>query len=155
MSKPAQEGIKIICENRKARHEFSIDETFEAGLVLTGSEIKSLRQGGSHLNEAYVQVYNDEAWLLQAHITPYSHGGYTNHEADRRRKLLLHAREIRLLHQAAREKGCALVPLRMYFKAGYAKLLVGIGKGKKHYDKRADLKAADAKREMDRALKGR
>jgi len=147
--------IKIICDNRKARHDFFIDDTFEAGLVLKGTEVKSLRENKVHLHEAYVIIKADEAWLMQAHIDGYSHGSYANHTSDRKRKLLLHKREIRRMRDAARMKGCSLVPLKLYFKAGYCKLLVGIGRGKKHYDKRADLKASDAKREMQRALRNR
>lgn len=157
MSKPAagEPGTRPICENRRARHEYNIDETWEAGIALLGSEVKSLRTGKVHLNEAYVQVVNGEAWLQQAHIAPYSHASIFNHEPDRRRKLLLHKSELRKLQAATREKGFTLIPLKLYFKGSRAKLLFGVGKGKKLHDKRADLKAADAKREMDRAMRAR
>ena len=154
MSKGSSKGgRKVICTNRKARHEYSIEDTYEAGLVLKGSEVKSLRAGKVHLNEAWVKVDETGGWLMQAHIAPYAWANIYNHEPLRPRKLLLHKRELKKLRDITRQKGYTLVPLEMYFVRGFAKLKFGLGKGKKLYDKRADLKASEAKREMARAKK--
>lgn len=142
-----------ICENRKARFDYQIDETFEAGLVLTGSEIKSLRQGKAQLTNAYADIRNGEAFLLQAHINPYDKGGYANHEPDRKRKLLLHKKEIDYLAGKIQTKGLTLVPLKMYFKKQYAKILLGLGKGKKTLDKRQTIKERENKIRLDRVVK--
>ena len=148
-----QSGRKVICTNRKARHEYSIEDTYEAGMVLMGSEVKSLRAGKVQLNDAWVKIDEGGAWLMQAHIAPYPWANLYNHEPLRPRKLLLHKKELKKLRDVTRQKGYTLVPLELYFKRGFAKLQFGLGKGKKLYDKRADLKASEAKREMARAKK--
>jgi SsrA-binding protein len=148
---------RLIAQNRRASHDYFILETVEAGLVLSGTEVKSLRQGKASLAEAYATVENGEAWILQMHIPPYEQGNRWNADPVRKRKLLLHRTEIGRLAKAVAQKGQTLVPLKLYFKDGYAKLLVGVGKGKKSYDKRATMAEKDARREMDRArrLRGR
>jgi SsrA-binding protein len=146
---------RLIAQNRRASHDYFILETVEAGLVLSGTEVKSLRMGKASLAEAYATVENGEAWVLQMHIPPYEQGNRWNLDPVRRRKLLLHAAEIERLHKAVAQKGQTLVPLRLYFKDGYAKLLIGVGKGKKSYDKRHSLAEKDARREMDRARRAR
>lgn len=151
--KNKKEKSNIICENRKARFDYAILDTFEAGMVLTGSEIKSLRQGKANLTNAYADIRNGEAFLLQAHINPYEKGGYANHEPERKRKLLLHKDEIDSLFGKVKEKGQTLVPLKMYFKNGRAKLLLGLGTGKKTHDKRATIKEREVKRDLNRTLK--
>ena len=142
---------RLIAQNRRASHDYFVLETVEAGIVLTGTEVKSLRQGKASLAEAYATVENGEAWVLQMHIPPYEQGNRWNTDPVRRRKLLLHRAEIGRLQKAVAQKGQTLVPLKLYFKDGYAKLLVGVAKGKKSYDKRASLAEKDARREMDRA----
>ena len=144
---------RAIAINRKASHNYEITETYEAGLVLTGSEVKSLREGKANLNDAYGRVQGDSVWLLNCHISPYGQAGYAQHEPTRTRKLLLHKQEIERLRGKTQEKGLTLVPLRMYWKDGRAKLLLGLGRGKKLFDKRADAKKADVKRELARALR--
>ena len=148
---------RLIAQNRRASHDYFILETIEAGIVLSGTEVKSLRQGKASLAEAYATVENGEAWVLQMHIPPYEQGNRWNADPVRKRKLLLHRTEIGKLAKAVAQKGQTLVPLKLYFKDGYAKLLVGVGKGKKSYDKRATMAEKDARREMDRArrLRGR
>lgn len=146
-------GEKLITENRKARHNFSISDTMEAGLVLKGSEVKSLRQGNCSLAEAYIAFKGHEAYLQKSHIPPYNSGGYTNHEPERLRKLLLHQVELQKLLVATTEKGQVIVPLKMYFKKGRVKLLIGMGKGKKQYDKRQDIKKRDVDRQLRQSLK--
>ena len=141
---------RLIAQNRRASDDYFILETVEAGIVLTGTEVKSLRQGKASLAEAYATVENGEAWVLQMHIPPYEQGNRWNTDPVRRRKLLLHRAEIGRLQKAVAQKGQTLVPLKLYFKDGYAKLLVGVAKGKKSYDKRASLAEKDARREMDR-----
>lgn len=146
--------IKRIVKNRKARHEYAIEETYEAGLVLKGSEVKSLREGRMHISEAHCAARNGEIWLFNAHIAPYEHGaGHTNHAARRDRKLLLHRREIRKLAQAVDRKGYTIVPLEVYFKNGYAKIRIGLAKGKKQHDRRQDIKERQAKRRMKRQMR--
>jgi len=142
---------RLIAQNRRASHDYFILETYEAGLVLSGTEVKSLRAGKASLVEAYATVENGEAWVLQMHIPPYSQGNRWNVDPVRRRKLLLHAAEIEKLHKSVAQKGQTVVPLKLYFKDGYAKLLIGVGKGKKPYDKRHTMAEKDARREMDRA----
>jgi len=142
---------KVIAQNRRARHDYHVIETFEAGLVLKGTEVKSLRQGKASLAESYASVDGDEAWVHQLHIPPYEQGNRWNADPVRKRKLLLHRREIEELRRAVEQKGHTLVPLKLYFSNGRAKLLIAVGRGKKQYDKRADIAARDAKRDMERA----
>jgi SsrA-binding protein len=147
------QAIKIICQNKQARRNFFIDDTYEAGMVLVGTEVKALREGRANLTDSYAAVNNDELFLHGMHISPYSHGNRYNHEPRRTRKLLLHKREIRRIYGKTRERGFTLVPLKVYFKNGKAKVEIGIGKGKKLYDKRESLKRRDDKRDMERALR--
>jgi len=151
----AKPGIKIIAENRRARAEFFIEETYEAGLVLTGTEVKSLREGRANLKEAFGEVREGEAWLVDCHISPYAQGNIFNHDPTRPRKLLLHKEEIKRLLGRTQEKGFTLVPLKMYFSKGKAKVEMGLGKGKKLHDRREELKARAAGREVERALRER
>ena len=142
---------RIVATNRRARHEYEILETFEAGLVLRGTEVKSLRTGQVNFKDSYATVRGGEAWLLGCHISPYSHGTDANHDPERDRKLLLHGREIRRLVGKIAEKGLTVVPLKMYFKAGRAKLEIGLARGKKLHDTRATLRERQNLREMDKA----
>lgn len=146
---------KVITVNRKARHEYHIDETFEAGIALTGTEVKSLRAGKANLQDSYARIENVELLLYNMHISPYEQGNRFNHEPKRTRKLLMNKREIVRLLGKVREKGFTLVPLRLYFKNGWAKVEIALARGKKLYDKRDDIAARDAKREMERAVKNR
>lgn len=156
MPKPApDDAIVTVARNKRARLDYEISETWEAGLVLTGTEVKSLRAGRAQIGEAYGIVKDGEVWLLNAHIPPYEMGNVWNHDPTRTRKLLLRGKEIRGLIGAVERKGLTLVPLELYFKHGRAKLRIGLGKGKKLHDKRADLKAKDDQREMQRALRVR
>lgn len=148
-------GIKVVATNRKARHEYFLLDTYEAGLVLKGSEIKSIRAGQVSLAQAYVSVEGDEAWLVNSHIAPYNEASRNNHDPVRTRKLLLHRSEIRKLSDKVRQKGATVVPLRIYLKDGKAKIEIALAKGKKQYDKRAEIAKRDAKREMDRSYKQR
>lgn len=145
----------MVCENRKARHDYFILETFEAGMVLTGTEVKSLRAGRGNLKESYARVENGELWLYDMHISPYEQGNRFNHEPKRPRKLLMHKGEIMRLWGRTREKGLTLVPLRCYFKDGRAKVEIALAKGKKLYDRREEIAAREAKREVERALRGK
>ena len=145
--------IKIIAKNRKAYHDYHIEETFEAGISLVGTEVKSLREGKANLKESYVIIKNDEAFLFGCHISPYSHGNLQNHEPVRTRKLLLHRKEINKLWGNISQKGLALVPLKLYFKGGKAKLEIGLAKGKKQYEKRETIKEREANREIERHMK--
>lgn len=149
------EGTKIATENRKARHDYHIHEVFETGMVLTGTEVKSLRAGKANLKDSFAQIRNGEIMLHNMHISPYEEGNIFNHEPLRTRKLLMHKAEIIKLFSQTREKGFTLVPLKIYFKKGKAKLELGLASGKKNYDKRQDLAERSAKREVDRALKER
>jgi SsrA-binding protein len=146
---------KTIATNRKARHEYEILETYEAGLVLRGTEVKSLREGQVTFKDSYASISNQEAWLVGCHIPPYHHGTDANHDPDRSRKLLLHRREIERLLGKVAERGLTLVPLRLYFKEGRAKLEIGLGRGRKLHDKRDALRERDARREMARDARGR
>jgi SsrA-binding protein len=146
---------KSIAKNRKAEFEYFLLEHFESGIALQGSEIKSIRAGQVSLQEAYVEVKEDSAWLVEAHIANYNPASYNNHDPKRNRQLLLHKKEIRKLWDAVRQKGVTVVPVKMYFKDGRAKLDIAIAKGKKLYDKRDDLAQKDVSREIARALKGR
>ena len=147
------EGVLVACSNKKARRDYHIEETLEAGIVLRGSEVKSLRDGKANLTDAYAWEEKGEIWLSSLHISPYSHTRIEDQDPTRDRKLLLHAREIRKLSVKIQQRGYTLVPLRIYFKRGLAKVELGLGRGKKLYDKREDLKKADAKREIERALR--
>ena len=148
-------GIKIVSENRKARHDYHIHETFEAGIALTGTEVKSLRAGKANLKDSYARIENGEVFLQQMHISPYEQGNRFNHDPLRPRKLLLHRQEINRLLGKTREKGFSLVPLKIYFSRGKAKIELALASGKKLYDKRQDLAERDAKRDMERALRDR
>lgn len=148
-------GIKIVATNRKASHDFFILEQVEAGLVLQGSEIKSIRAGQISLAESYVQVENGQAWLIDAHIAPYEQARHFNHEPRRPRKLLLHKDEIMRLEKEIRQKGITIVPLKVYLKDGRAKIEIALAKGKKLYDKRQAIAKRDAEREMERNLRRR
>lgn len=148
-------GIKIVSENRKARHDYHIHETFEAGIALTGTEVKSLRAGKANLKDSYARIENGEVFLQQMHISPYEQGNRFNHDPLRPRKLLLHRQEINRLLGKTREKGFSLVPLKVYFARGKAKVELALASGKKLYDKRQDLAERDAKRDMERALRDR
>ena len=143
-----------IAVNRRARHDFFIDETYEAGLVLTGSEVKSLREGRANLKDSYGRIDGDEAWLLNAHISRYGPASQFSHEPTRTRKLLLHRREIERLAGKVKERGLTLIPLRLYFKKGRVKVELGLARGKKHFDKRAAIRERELDREADRAMKG-
>ena len=149
---PREQGQKLIAQNKRARHDYTIGETYEAGLVLTGTEVKSLRQGRASLVDAYGSVADGEAWLIGAHIPEYAQGTWTNHAARRTRKLLLHRKEIERLIGKTKEGGLTLVPLSLYFKDGRAKVEIALARGKKNWDKRQDLAARDADREIQRAL---
>lgn len=144
------EGIKIVCENRKARHNYSIEETYEAGMVLLGTEVKALRDAKANLQDAYAVIKQGEVFLLNAHISPYTHGNQQNHEPLRTRKLLLKADEIQKLWKKSEIRGYNLVPLKLYFKNGICKCELALGKGKKAFDKRESIKEKDVKRSMDR-----
>ncbi len=148
-------GEKNIATNRKAFHNFSILETYEAGLVLRGTEVKSLRESQVNFKDCYASIDDGEAWLIGCHISPYHHGSDANHDPERRRKLLLHQREIgRLLGKVA-ERGLTLVPLRLYFKGGRAKVELGLARGKKLHDKRATIRERDERREMAKEARER
>lgn len=144
---------RTLAENRKARHDYHIHETYEVGMVLTGTEIKSLRGGRANLSDSYANVKDGELWLVGFHISPYEQGNIFNQDPIRTRKLLMHKNEILKLYGQSREKGFTLVPLKIYLKRGMAKLLLGLASGKKNYDKRQDLAEKDAKREMERVFK--
>ncbi|MBP3400414.1 MAG: SsrA-binding protein SmpB [Selenomonadales bacterium] len=148
-------NIKIVAENRKARHDYHIHETYEAGIALTGTEVKSLRAGRANLKDSYAHVENGEMMISQMHISPYEQGNIFNHEPMRKRKLLMHKKEILKLFGKTREKGYSLVPLKLYFTRGKAKLQIALASGKKNYDKRQDIAARDAKRDMERAMRDR
>jgi SsrA-binding protein len=147
------DGDRAIATNRRARHEYEILETLEAGLVLRGTEVKSLRAGLVNFKDSYATVRNGEVWFLGCHISPYSHGTDANHDPERDRKLLLHEREIKRLTGKIAERGLTLVPLKLYFKGGRAKLEVGLARGKKLHDKRSALREREVRREMDKAAR--
>jgi SsrA-binding protein len=148
-------GTNPIAENRRARHDYHLLERVEAGVQLTGTEVKSLREGGAQLAQAYAEIRDGEAWLVGATIAEYAQGNVRNHAPDRPRKLLLHRREIDSLYGMVREKGLTLVPTRLYFKDGRVKVELAVARGKERIDKRRDLADRDAKRQMERALKAR
>ena len=146
---------KILCLNKKARHDYYIEDTYEAGIALQGTEVKSLRIGKGNLKDSYVLIEDEEAFLHNTHISPYPFGHQFNHDPERVRKLLLHKREIRRLTGKTHERGYTLVPLKIYLKNGKIKIQIGLAKGKTLYDKREDLKKRSADREMEKALKER
>ena len=150
---PEEKGNREVATNRKAFHDYFIDERMEAGLVLVGTEVKSLRAGRCNLRDGYVRVDGNEAWMENVHISPYAQGGYANHEPMRPRKLLLHSDEIATLIGKVRQKGFTLIPLSIYFTRNRAKVQVGLCRGKREYDKRQTIAEADAKREMARAIR--
>ena len=147
--------IKPVASNRKARFDYEIVEALEAGISLTGTEIKSIRAGGAHIREAYARPQNGEMWLYGAHIAPYAAGSYLNHEPTRPRRLLMHRRQIVEWSAAMSEKGLTIVPLQLYLKDGMAKVELGLGKGRKHYDKRQAIAKRETDREIQRALRER
>ncbi|MFL6077653.1 MAG: SsrA-binding protein SmpB [Mycobacteriales bacterium] len=149
---PKESGRKFIAQNRKARHDYHIEDTVEAGIVLTGTEVKSLRAGRASLVDGYATIDGGEVWLHRIHIPEYTEGSWTNHEPRRTRKLLLHRREIEKLSGKTTEAGFTLVPLALYFKDGKAKVELAVGRGKRSYDKRQDLAKRDARREIARAM---
>jgi SsrA-binding protein len=156
MSKQKETGEKPVATNRKAFHDYFIEERFEAGIMLQGTEVKSLREGRVNLQDSYASVRGSEVFLHQCHISPYSHGNMMNHDPTRVRKLLLHKSEIHKLLGKTQQKGLTLIPLRIYFsKRGYAKVELGLAKGKKLYDRRETIKAREAGREVQRAIKER
>ena len=152
MANPTPPGVKVVCRNRRARHEYHIDETYEAGIVLVGTEVKSLRQGRASLAESHAHSVGDELFLFNFHIPPYDHGSINNVDPVRSRKLLLHRREIDRMIGAVSRKGFTLIPLSVYFRDGRAKVEIAVAKGKKLYDKRQDLKRKDQEREMQRSM---
>lgn len=152
---PKETGQKLIASNKKARHDYHILDTHEAGMVLTGSEVKSLRMGRASLVDAYVFIDNGEAWLDAAYIPEYLNGSWTNHAPRRKRKLLLHRHQIDKLFQKTRDGGMTIVPLQLYFKDGRAKVEIALAKGKKEYDKRQTLREKQDKREAERAISAR
>ena len=152
---PREQGVKVIARNRRARHDYHIEDTVEAGLVLTGTEVKSLRAGRASLTEAFAQISGDELWLHGLHIPEYAQGTWTNHDPRRTRKLLLHRKEIDRLASQVAERGFTIVPLSLYFSGGKAKVELALARGKRTYVKRHDLARRDAAREVDRALRRR
>ena len=156
---PREQGRKLIAQNKKARHDYHIEDVFEAGMVLTGSEVKSLREGRASLVDGFAQVSGDEVFLHGVHIPEYTQGTWTNHPARRKRKLLMHRLEIDKIDRRVSERGLTIVPLSLYFKDGRAKVEIALAKGKKSYDKRHALAERTAKREAEaaigRQLKGR
>jgi SsrA-binding protein len=153
MSKPAADGRKVVARNKKALHEYHVLESYEAGVVLAGPEVKSIRDGKVSLNEAFARVDRGEVWLHGMHITPYGPASLWNRDPVRPRKLLLHRRQIRKLIGATQEKGLTLVPLDLYLRGGYVKVTVALARGKKLHDKREDLKRRTAQREIERAVR--
>ncbi len=149
---PREQGRKVVANNRKARHDYLIENVFEAGLVLSGTEVWSLRAGRVSLIDGFAEITNGEAWLQAVHIPEYTQGTWTNHPPRRRRKLLLHREEIAELEQATREKGLTIVPLSLYFKDGKAKVEIALARGKRQYDKRQALRERQDRREADRAM---
>jgi len=151
----AEHGKKVIASNRRARHEYTIEDTVEAGLVLTGTEVKSLRDGRATISDGFGQISDGEAWLHGVHIPEYVQGTWTNHEPRRTRKLLMHRKEIDKLASSIKERGLTLVPLSLYFSGGKVKIELALARGKRTYDKRHDLAKRDAAREVERELRRR
>jgi len=152
MGMPKGEG-KLIAQNRKARHDYTVVDTMEAGIVLQGTEIKSIRNGRINLKDGFARIRNGEAYLLNVHISPYEQGNIFNHDPLRTRKLLLHKKQIAKLIAETKNTGITIIPLKVYIRNGYAKVLIGLAKGKKQYDKREDLKRKEINREISRTLK--
>ncbi|MDH6533265.1 SsrA-binding protein [Aurantimicrobium minutum] len=152
---PKEKGQKVVATNRKARHDYNIIDTVEAGVVLWGTEVKSLRQGRASLTDGYAFIENGEAWLDAVHIPEYTQGTWNNHAPRRKRKLLMHKQEILKLHSKVKEGGYTLIPLSLYFSDGRAKVELALAKGKKEYDKRQTLRERQDKREADRAMSAR
>lgn len=152
MAKKKKKSTSGVVSNPKARYNFTILDTFEAGIVLTGSEVKSIRQGKASLQESFAYIRDGEVWLVSMHVAPYEQAGYTQHEPLRKRKLLLHRKEIDKLEAKIKRQGLTLVPLRLYFTRGMAKVELALAKGKKTFDKREALKAKDAKMQVERSL---
>jgi SsrA-binding protein len=150
-----EDNIKIICRNRKAYFEYAIDDLFEAGLVLKGTEVKSLRQGKASIDDAYARFRDGEIYLYNAHISPYSHAPVEGHQPERPRKLLLHRYELRRLLGKVQERGYTLIPLKLYFKDEHAKVEIALARGKKKFDKRETIRQREEKRDMERARKRR
>ncbi|HEY6796776.1 MAG TPA: SsrA-binding protein SmpB [Kineosporiaceae bacterium] len=149
---PKEQGRKLVASNRKAYHDYAVEDTYEAGLVLTGTEVKALRAGRASLVDGFAEVTDGEIWLMNVHIPEYSQGTWTNHAPRRKRKLLLHRLEIERIQSAAREKGKTLVPLSLYFRDGRAKIELAVARGKKEYDKRHALRERQDRREAERAI---
>jgi SsrA-binding protein len=149
---PREKGRKLIAQNKKARHDYSIEDVYEAGLVLTGTEVKSLRAGRATLTDGYATIDDGEVWLRGVHIPEYTQGTWTNHEPRRARKLLLRRDEIRRITNKAKESGITLVPLALYFQDGYAKVEIAVARGRRAYDKRQAIAERDSKRETERAV---
>lgn len=152
---PREQGRKLIAQNKRARYDYHIDDTWEAGLVLMGTEVKSLREGRASLVDGYALVRDGEVWLMNVHIPEYLQGTWTNHSARRTRKLLLHKREIKRIADKTKEPGFSLIPLALYFSDGKAKVEIGLGRGKKAHDKRQSIAEREATREMARAVRAR
>jgi SsrA-binding protein len=150
-----KDQVKVVCQNKKAYHDYFIEDKFESGIVLTGTEIKSVRGGKVNIQDSYCTAKDGEMFIINMHISPFEQGNRYNHEPTRTRKLLLHKREIGKLVSKQSTEGYALIPLRVYLVDGFAKLEIGVAKGKKDYDKREDLKEKDAKREMEKFKKSR
>jgi len=147
--------VKVVCQNRKAFHDYFIEDTLEAGIALSGTEVKSLREGKANLKDSYVLVKGGEVFLLNCHISPYSHGNIMNHDPVRTRKLLLHRKEIDRMSGKAAAKGYTLIPLKIYFKASFAKVEIGLAKGKRLFEKRDTIKEREARREIEKAMKNK
>ena len=152
---PIKKGVRQLAENRVARHEYFIEDTYECGISLVGTEVKSIRAGKVNVKDSYAIIKNGEAYVIGMHVSPYEQGNIFNRDPDRPKRLLMHKREIRKLHEAQKLDGYALIPLSVYFKNGLVKVELGVCKGKKNYDKRQSIAERDAKREMDRARKER
>ncbi|KRK38764.1 SsrA-binding protein [Amylolactobacillus amylotrophicus DSM 20534] len=153
LKQKAKAADNVVAQNRKANHDYLIEDTIEAGIELTGTEIKSVRARRITLKDGYVRIRNGQAWLENVHISEYAQGNQFNHDPIRNRRLLLHKREIARLDEYQQEKGMAIVPLKVYLKRGFAKVLIGLGRGKKNYDKRETIKRRDQERELQRITK--
>jgi SsrA-binding protein len=153
---PAKDGkptVKVVADNRRARHEYDILEVYEAGIVLSGTEVKSIRMGRANLSDSFARVEKGELWLFNCNISPYDHGNRFNHEPLRKRRLLMHRREIQKLKSKMQEKGLTLVPLKLFFKGNWAKLDIALAKGRQLYDKREAIAKKENKRQLDRLIK--
>jgi SsrA-binding protein len=153
MAKKKLAGEKIIAQNKTARLNYFIDDTYEAGIALVGTEVKALREGKANLKDSYALVKGGEVFIHEMHISPYTYGNRQNHDPLRVRKLLLHKGEIKRLYGKSRERGLALIPLKLYFKSGKVKIEIGVGRGKKHYDKRESLRVKEDRREIERGMR--